>query len=65
MRLLGVHLDDRAPVGRRRRGQITATAVEQEPGRPVVRIPLEADAGDGVTVLTGWEPPAPEGILRL
>lgn len=38
----------------------TSASVQAEPGRPVVRIPLDADAADPPTILTGWEPPDPE-----
>jgi len=38
----------------------TSAGVQAEPGRPVVRVPLDVDAADPVTILTGWEPPEPE-----
>ncbi len=42
-------------------GRVNASAsVQAEPGRPVVRIPLDANAAEPSTILTGWEPPEPE-----
>jgi hypothetical protein len=41
-------------------GRISARPeVQMEPGRPVVRLPLEVEAGEPVNLLNAWEPPAP------